>query len=197
MYGLVNRSLQSFLRIHYGSRAWKQVADRIGVGEDGFETMLDYDDAITDDLISAACQDLGVPKDILLEDFGSYLVTVEPLRRLLRFGGGDYWEFLFSLDEIRERGQIALPGLELPTMHLVQVLPTEFIVEIRGRFTEWGPVIAGLLRALADDYGALAMIEVLSPSEGGAERVQVAILETDYADGRRFVLVGPDLRRSV
>jgi hypothetical protein len=51
----------------------------------------------------------------LLEDIGTYLVTdpaLEPLRRLLRFGGDTFAEFLGSLEELPDRARLAMPQLE-------------------------------------------------------------------------------------
>ena len=48
MHGLMNRSIQCFLRDTYGAGCWRSVAQDIGIGADGFEAMLLYDDALTD-----------------------------------------------------------------------------------------------------------------------------------------------------
>jgi hypothetical protein len=96
----------------------------------------------------------------LLEDIGTYLVTdpaLEPLRRLLRFGGGTFAEFLVSLEELPDRARLAMPELEMP----------EITLSCRGRGplhhrcalagAGIGPLLLGALRAMADDYGALAI----------------------------------------
>ena len=48
MHGLVNRSLQCFLRDTYGAPLWDRLAEGVGVGPQGFEAMLVYDDGLTD-----------------------------------------------------------------------------------------------------------------------------------------------------
>ena len=51
-------------------------------------------------------------------------------------------------------------------------------------------VRAGLLRAMADDYGALAVLEALGDGPGGGEEVVgIHLLESRFAEGRRFDLV--------
>lgn len=199
MYGLVNKSVQAFLRDNYGPAHWGRVARRIGLGPDGFEAMLRYDDELTGMLIREAGLMLDRPRAVLLEDIGAYLATLEPVRRLLRFGGADYREFLISLEELRDRGRMALGDLDLPELILRAQPGGRFEVHVRGRMpgdgAGWGAVVAGLLRAMADDYGALALIEMLpAPAhEGDPERVQVLLLEEDYAAGRDFTLAGPAL----
>ncbi len=58
---------------------------------------------------------------MLLEDLGTYLVShpnVQGLRRLLRFGGAGFIDFLHSLDELHDRARLAVPDLDLPQLEL-------------------------------------------------------------------------------
>ena len=190
MHGLINKSIQAFLRANYGQRLWLQVAERVGFDPEGFEAMLRYDDQLTEDLLQASVEALDKPRGVLLEDIGAYLASLEPIRRLLRFGGEDYWEFLQSLDELQGRGQMTLPDLELPELALRTVRGGRFMLDVRGAIPGWGAVMTGLLRAMADDYGALAMIEEVETAEG-REAVQVVLLEAAFNEGRRFELARP------
>lgn len=192
MHGLINKSVQSFLRAHYGEAVWREVAEVIGVAPEGFEAMLHYDDRLTEELLSAAQAVLDEPREALLEDIGAWLAMTEPLRRLLRFGGVDYWDFLFSLDDLQGRGLMALPDLELPELTLRTEAGGRLMLLVSGSFPGWGAVLAGLMRAMADDYGALVLIEPLGP-QAGVERVQVHLLEASFSEGRRFDLALPSL----
>ena len=196
MIGLVNKSVQAFLCDHHGAQAWRDVAEHIGIGADGFEAMLHYDDSLTEALLAAAQALRGSPRETLLEDIGAWLARIEPLRRLLRFGGQDYWDFLFSLENLQDRCLLALPDLEMPELTLQTELHGRFTVIVRGAMPGWGAVMAGIMRAMADDYGALVLIEPLAPL-GECERVQVALLDAAYARGRQFELAQPLSRVTV
>jgi hypothetical protein len=90
-----------------------------------------YDHAITLACFGAAVDVLDKHPNTLLEDIGTYLVTdpaLEPLRRLLRFGGGTFAEFLVSLEELPDRARLAMPEVEAPEITLE--------VEGGGRFTD-------------------------------------------------------------
>jgi hypothetical protein len=50
-----------------------------------------------------------------------------------------------------------------------------------------GHVMLGLLRAMADDYGALVLLDHQGMTEG-AEVISIHILEQSFAEGRRFEL---------
>lgn len=191
MHGLIHKSIQSFLQGQYGQSCWDQIARRSALPADGFEAMLVYDDTCAESLLSAATEVLNRTRAGLLEDLGAYLVAQEPVRRLLRFGGADYREFLLSLDELQGRGQMALPELKLPALTVLIEQHGTFRLLVRAPLPGWGAVMTGLVRAMADDYGALAFIELLD-LVGEEEQVLITLLEDAYAEGRRFDLALPD-----
>ncbi len=190
MHGLINRSIQSFLRDTYGGALWDSVAADTGIGSQGFEALMSYDDALTDTLIDAAALRLCKPRDALLEDVGIYLVAREPLRRLLRFGGVDYADFLQSLDELPDRVRLAVPELEMPDLSLTAAGTGRFRLTCRGGHPGFAAVFTGILRAMADDYGALVLIEA-GGGDGDAETVGIELLEARFASGRQFDLARP------
>lgn len=185
MHGLINRSIEGFLRGTYGDPFWRGVAEASGIDARGFQTVRDYPDAITHTLINQAALDLGKPEYELLEDLGAWLAQVEPLRRLLRFSGGSFLDFLLALDELPGRAQMVVPDLGMPRIR-VEVSGMEGIDEVSvllfDCFAEWRSVIAGLIRAMADDYGALGLIFV------DGDGVSVRISEGAFTEGRRFEL---------
>ncbi|MCB2136013.1 MAG: heme NO-binding domain-containing protein [Rhodobacteraceae bacterium] len=190
MHGLVNRSLQCFLRDTYGLDLWTEVAGDTGVGEQGFEAMLDYDDGLTEAVLNAAALRLSKPRDALLEDLGIYLVGWEPLRRLLRFGGVDFVDFLQSLDELPDRVRLAVPDLETPELTLLRAGDDRFRLVCKAERPGFGNVFAGILRGMADDYGALALID--AQDAGGAdETITIELLQASFARGRDFDLARP------
>ncbi len=192
MHGLLNRSIQGFLRRTFGEAVWLDVAARAGLGPDGFEAMLDYDDSLTDRVINAAALRLDRPRDALLEDLGTYLVShpdLERLRRLLRFGGSGFVDFLHSLDELPDRARMALPELELPQLDLNEQRPDRFRLMCKSPLIGAGHVILGLLRAMADDYGSLAVLEHEGSWPEG-EIIRIDLLDPRFSEGRRFDLAG-------
>ncbi len=191
MLGLINRAFEGFLRDTYGADTWAQVAGAAGLGFDRFESMLQYDPSMTESVIRAATQVLRRPRDTILEDVGTYLVShpnLERLRRLLRFGGVDFVEFLHSLDDLPERGRLALPELELPRLKLVDQGGGVFRLHCQMPIAGVGHVVVGLLRAMADDYGMLALIDYDQALPNGEEVVAVHLLDYRHSGGRAFDL---------
>lgn len=189
MHGLLNRSIQCFLRDTYGAPLWAAVARDAGVGPDGFEAMLRYDDSVTYAVLDTAAVHLGRSRESILEDLGTYLVShpnFEALRRLLRFGGVTFADFLHSLEDLPGRGRLAVPDLDLPVLQLGDVGPDIYALRCQG-YAGIGYVFLGVLRGMADDYGALVLLDHAEEADG-TEVIIVHLLESTFAAGRRFDL---------
>ncbi|OWY03179.1 heme NO-binding domain-containing protein [Thioclava sp. IC9] len=196
MLGLINRSIENFLTDTHGAALRARVRRCAELPSEGYEPLLQYADAQTLRLIDAACDALGREWSELLEDLGAHLCTREAVRRLLRYGGCDYRGFLNSLNELHDRARMALPDLELPHLHLVATESGQFRLRVIGDVPGWGAVLAGILRAMADDYGSLALIEmpqrragrdprIFEPAE---EVVTIQLLDAAHAEARQFAL---------
>lgn len=191
MNGLVNRAIQNFLRDGWGPAAWSDAARAAGVPTAGFEPLMDYDPAITGRLVAAAAARLDRDGACLLEDLGTWLVShpsCAGVRRLLRFGGPDFREFLHSLDDLPARARLGLPDLTLPPLRLEGGAEGDFRLHVGAGFPGGGAVARGLLRAMADDYGALAVIEGGEEAADGSAVLSIRLLDPGFAEGRAFAL---------
>lgn len=190
MHGLINRAVQDFMRDSYGAEAWLRAARSAGLEAADFEPMLIYDDAVTEKVVAAVAAVLQRRPSDVLEDIGHYLVTHErmaPLRRLLRFGGVDFAEFVQSLDDLPDWARLAVEDLWLPPLDVQESGPCGWILRLRGAPRGSGYAAVGMLRAMADDYGTLAFVEYRGAIDG-AECVEIRLLEQDFAEGRAFQL---------
>jgi hypothetical protein len=192
MYGLLLRSIQTYLRATFGSAVWARVLRAAAMPSEGFEPMLPYDQATLDSVVSACSDELGRSPDVILEDVGTFLVAHPgntALRRLLHFGGANYEEFLYSLEELPDRGRLALPGLDLPQVALSNLGVGKFRLSFSGGFPSLFPVIVGVLRAMADDYGALVLIDTEREAALESEFVlSVNLLSEAHGAGHQFEL---------
>lgn len=193
MHGMINRSIQSFLRETYGKSVWAAVVRRSELGIDSFEPMLFYPAEQTDTMLRAACMTLDRPKADLLENLGTFLVTspkLEAVRRLLRFGGVSFVDFLHTLEDLPDRARLALSDLDLPELILSDQGNGHYRLLCAPMIDGAGHVVVGLLRAMADDYGALVLLDHLG-RDGPYEVVSVHLLDQSYAEGKRFDLALP------
>ena len=190
MHGMINRSLECFLRDTYGSSKWLEIAATAQLGFESFEALLNYEPECTQNVLTAASQILGSHPDMILEDLGSFLVShpmMHAPRRLLRFGGDTLVEFLFSLDELRDRVRLAVPDLSFPLLELFDHSTKAYTLLVTHPQPGFGHVLVGILRAMADDYGALAFLEHKGRRDG-VETISIELIEVDYTQGREFAL---------
>jgi Haem-NO-binding len=190
MDALMLRFLQGYIRDTFGSGVWQAVCRRSDLTVETFEPMLRYDPGTADLVAGHAAAVLGRSVDAIWEDMGTHLVTSpghEGVRRLLRFGGIGFGDFLHSLVELPGRARLALPELDLPELHLDEVSPDAFELRCTSHLHGTLRVLSGLLTAMADEYGTLCLIE--TPK---ADRISVRILDNAHAKARRFDLAMPE-----
>ncbi len=190
MLGLINRSIQCFVRDTYGQDVWAEVAKRAGSATIDFEPLAEYDGELTRQLIVAASGALHKPQSEMLEDLGLYLASYKDglnFRRLLRFGGDTFLEFLHSLVEMKDRVRLAIDGLELPDLELREHYSGHLSLSVLNGPNGAGHVLTGLLRAMADDYGTLALLENAGRF-GNSETISIQLLEMRHSGGRSFQL---------
>lgn len=185
MHGLVNRFVEEFLRARYGDAVWCEVATGCGVDPRGFLSWRPQRDALTAQLVRRSAALIGVRVTDLAEDAGAWLAQIEAIRRLLRFGGRDYAEFLLSLDQLPGRAEMVVPGLGLPALGVTEAAGDRFVIRLEGGHFLWTRATAGVLRQMADDYGALALI---TPGRG-RDTIVVEVPDRQFTRGRSFALV--------
>lgn len=198
MHGLILRAIQSFLRDIWGAGFWQAIAAELRLPPQGFEAMLTYDPALGPALLDRAAARLNRSRDSLLEDMGTYLVSHprrEGVRRLLRFGGAGFPDFLHSLEHLPVRVLLAVPDLVLPPVQVTALTPDRFVLTVGGGagLTDglaepMAALLLGLLRAMADDYGALVLIEAAG---SGATVIRIDLLDGHHASARDFALAAP------
>ena len=192
MLGLLIRALQCFVRDTYGAEKWVLIAQEAGHEHCNYEPMLSYPPDETRALFRYAARILNASGRELLEDIGSYLVSHQNMsgfRRLLRFGGDNFVEFLFSLNDFEQRASLALPDMSFPAITVSRASSNVFDLHCRWNFEGYEPIVFGAVRAMADDYGALVLVDHL-PKTGEDVSIRVSLLDRTFAPGREFSIVG-------
>ena len=190
MHGLINRSIQCFVQDTYSVLLWDSVVRSAGLKINSFEAMLSYEDQLTDLVVDAASRVLSRTREHLFEDLGQYLVSHDSLtsvRRLLRFSGVNFVDFLNSLEDLPERGHLALPNLDMPELELLDQGGGKFVLCCTAPLKGTGFILVGLLRAMADDYGALVTLDHLG-EQHGTEIISILIVEHALYAARPFHL---------
>ena len=196
MHGLICKSLEGFLKDCHGDNAWQSVLRRVDAWFDRFEMLRIYDNALIAEVLLAAAEEIDDDPYHILEDMGHWLCThppMEPFRRLIRFSGATFVDLIYSLDEIRDRAAMALPGIDLPCFAVSEREPGCFDVVARWEVPGACAMLRGILRAMADDYGALAVVgEVTRLRDGSVcvERLSLEVYDPAFQAPREFALGG-------
>ncbi|UWQ21040.1 heme NO-binding domain-containing protein [Jannaschia sp. W003] len=196
MHGIICKTVETFLVSRHGERRWDEILRAAGTDVRSFETVRVYDAALLPRILAAASGTLGVPVRLLLEDMGHWLCVhppLEPVRRLFRFSGTTFEEMLFGLHEVRARARMALPDLDMPALSLADRGGGTYRVISRWHQPGAAAVVMGILRAMADDYGALALVTFERGAQEGAlwrECISVQLLAAEHQPPRSFSLGG-------
>lgn len=133
-------------------------------------------------MLRNAARDLDKPLDELIEDLGAWLVRQHEIWRLLRFCGSDFLDFLLRLDELPERMRLVTDDVAVPEIALSRGEGGLVWVTLGCGSPRWSALLAGLLRAMADDYGALC---VITRDAGG---ICIDVSDLAFAEARTFSL---------
>lgn len=191
MDALLLRSLQGYVRDTFGLTVWQAVCRNCGLTVETFEPMLRYEPGTADRVAQVAADVLGRSVEAVWEDMGTHLVTNsrhQGVRRLLRFGGIGFTDFLHSLEELPGRTRLAVAEIDLPDLHLDELGPDRFEIRCQSRVKGFVRVLTGVLTAMADDYGTLCVIET---DDQAPDRILVRVLDSFHNTARRFDLASP------
>ncbi|MFM7335772.1 MAG: heme NO-binding domain-containing protein [Tabrizicola sp.] len=189
MDALLLRSLQNYVLDTFGSARWQEICFLAGHPSQTFEPMLHYETGLADKVADVVARVLDRPVAAIWEDVGIYLVVNpdrEGVRRLLRFGGVSFDDFLHSLEELPGRAWLALPDIRPPEISLHEVGPDRFELRCRSHLRGVQRVLMGVVSAMADDYGALCLID--AEDEGP---ITISMLDSRHAAAKAFELARP------
>lgn len=179
MLGLITKGLQIFVEDLRGKAFWGRICAEQDILDPDFEALIDYDPALTNALIDSVSRELKISRHDLLEDFGTFITTNKEggaIKNLLRLGGSSYAQFLRNLPDIPKIFAYALPNFILPRFSLREESPTSFTLEQSGT-QGLGGVFLGVLRAMADEYQVLVIIEhvALENERGTHDRFSITL----------------------
>lgn len=168
MYGLVNRSIEGLITRDFGRDRWLAVRARAGVPEEPFVAMRAYDDSVTYALVGAASEELGLPASALLEAFGEYWtvhVAHASYGDMLRHYGDSVAEFVSNLDAMHLQVATSMPELVPPSFQVEELPGGVLRVEYRSKRAGLAPMVAGLLRGVAQIYRADYAVSLVAARE--------------------------------
>ena len=163
MLGVVNKAIEAFVCQRYGDKLWADLLIDLSLPGYEFEAMLTYEDGITYDLIDRLAKRQSKMHQDVLEDI------------------------LLSLDDLNDRVALALDILEMPLIRVLPLSAEKIHVRVAPKWHGFSDVLVGLLRALADDYGALVFMDRLADTDQ-TECIKVILIDHHHSAGTSFDL---------
>ena len=193
MEGLVCRALENFVTDLHGAEVWSAAIGAAGIRLPGPSESWVVPNRHAPALCRAAADLTGQPPEELAADLGVWLVTAPataPIRRLLRFGGHDFAEFLMSLEELSGRAALAVPAFMLPDVSVEFDAGGVATIDVGRGMPYYPALLEGVVRAMADDYGVLAWAERAPAPPDARTQLTVRLHDPAFAKARRFALSG-------
>lgn len=188
MHGLMITAVRRFVLTAYGKGVWGRLCAEVGVSADRFQPIFPCEPAVLERMMKGLEAELKAPRSVIMDDLGTSVVTEwQAVRRLLRFGGDTFMDFLYSLEDLPDRARLAMPELTVPDLSLQDAPGTGLELAITAPVKDLGFALSGLLRAMADDYGTLVTIDHKGRRDG-VEYLFLTVHDTAFMPGNKFVL---------
>ncbi|MGV6840405.1 MAG: heme NO-binding domain-containing protein [Planktomarina sp.] len=195
MHALVFKGIRGFFVALHGHTVWAKIMQDNAISDED----IDLDRLAALDLawavLKTGADAVGQSLPQTLEAFGLYLTShpnTYAVRRLMRFSGADFIEFLYALPDLAPRAAMAVPDLALPRIDVADI-PGGVEVAVRDDVPGFEHILAGIIGGMADDYGALIHIEQTicqaNPDRPEYSYWSVLVIDEFHTSGRSFSLL--------
>lgn len=153
MYGIINHGIERFVTEKFGATGWRDVCLRAGITDTKFEGMLTYPDDVTYTLIGTICEKYNFAPADALETFGNYFFGYSQttiVGKLLRFGGEEFADILYSLNAMHARIKLSMPHLRPPHFEFEENPDGSYQLHYSSAREGLEHLVIGLVRALAE-----------------------------------------------
>jgi len=182
MLGLVNRSLVEFVGEFHGEAGVAQLHRELPELPSRFEALVDYPIHQTAGLISFVARLRDVEHSTILDDLGTYSVIRlwdARLRDCLLSCGKDFNDFLRNLPIVIGSISRIEPRIRVGDLQIEEKAASRFLVHVADQMGLLGDVLQGVLRTIADEFGALTLIE--RSSKKGAVRISINVFDPGHS----------------
>lgn len=170
MYGMVMKSIESYVLGNLGSAAWNVVAAENGLEFTSLIATEGYPDEQTVGLVVSSARLFDLSPAEMLRKLGDYWIDyalASPMRELMTGNGRTPGEFILGLNALHVRTQLVFPQMRPPEFEAIPEGEQAVRVLYSSPRAGLEPFVEGLLMGVARIYGMRGTVERLPPS--GAE----------------------------
>ncbi len=178
MYGLVNQGVQDLAVQLGGEELWAAVKQRAGVDLEAFVGMDVYPDEMTERLVIAAAETLGITPEEVLRTFGRHWILYTGRKgygAVFETMGRTLPEFLGNLDAMHARLSLSMPHLEPPSFVCEQTGPNQLRLEYYSHRRGLAPMVLGLIDGLGEVFGLEVRTKQVLRAGDGADHDEFTI----------------------
>ena len=191
MLGLINQPLVEFVRELHGEAAVRDLRRSVEGGQDRFEIFLEYPSSTTEVLLNFVAKLRGLDRDFVLDDLGTFAMTKlwgSALRDLALNSGADFEDFLRNLPHFLKAISFLDERWAAKNVHVRYRPDCQFDIICEGASAHLAPLFQGMLRAIADEFEALVLIERFSQNDAALVSIKVF----DEGQSHRYILNNND-----
>jgi len=178
MYGLVHIGLRDLIVSSYGEEKWANVLNHSTLGEDDFISMQSYPDEVSYKLVGAAVEELGIPAEKLLTDFGKHWILYtgpDAYGSILNMSGDSLPELIANLDDLHIHLSNIMPNMKPPSFQCENVTDNSMMLHYRSSRQGLTPMVLGLLEGMGERFNTSCTASIVSSDETN-EGVHVVFL---------------------
>lgn len=177
MHGILFTELKHYLESRIGKTAWGRLLAEAGLGGDAYLPIRAYPDAHWEALIEAASERAQQPRDVLLEDFGSYLSTafLQLYGHLLKPEWGALDAIEHAEATVHQVVRHENPGAEPPVLRCERVSPDELRVHYASE-RRLCALARGIARGVGRHFGVGLDISEERCALGGDPACEISVV---------------------
>jgi hypothetical protein len=178
MYGLVNQGVQDLVVQLGGEELWSTIKQKADVDLEMFVGMDVYPDEVTERLVLAVGETLGIPPAEVLRAFGRHWILYTGRKgygAVFETMGRTLPEFLGNLDAMHARLSLSMPHLEPPSFVCEQTGPGRVRLEYYSHRRGLAPMVLGLIDGLGEVFGLRVRTTHVLGTDDGADHDEFAI----------------------
>lgn len=181
MYGMIHRALAEMVGDRGGDRPPGRVALLERRRPELFVSGASFGDDVTQEVVEAACADLGLDADRLFGEFGEFWIEYAqrgPFGSIMSLAGATLPEFIAGLDKMHVGVNEAIPEASMPSFRLLSVSGRELIVGYTSGRSGLEPFVNGLLRGLLTHFGHTGTVEQLARDANAGTKFRIVLDES-------------------
>lgn len=182
MYGLVHNALEHFVAQNYSPTIWQKIKKRAGLQDAEFVSTQPYDDAYIIKILASATEQLKIPLDQLLREFGlSWMkyVIQKGYGPLLASISTSFHDFLTGLDNIHAQLKVAFPKSNPPSFKCDKNRDNTFTLHYHSNRDGLTHFVVGLIEGVAEHFGKKVKISIQKEKAAGHDHDEFLVTIND------------------